>query len=142
MSGAPSPEANRLNWRSKMDPGVEMREDRPASADAALVEAARGAPAAFYQFRLFPNGTYAMPFASPEFVARYEFEQGAPEEMAVRFFSRIHPDDLTRVNDAIARSARTLETFEGEFRLRLPSRAEVWAEARSNPCLLYTSPSP
>ena len=90
-----------------MDPGVEMREDRPASADAALVEAARGAPAAFYQFRLFPNGTYAMPFASPEFVARYEFEQGAPEEMAVRFFSRIHPDDLTRVNDAIARSARS-----------------------------------
>ncbi len=105
----------------------------PAPADAALVEAALGAPAAFYQFRLSPSGAYAIPFVSPDFVGRYGIEQGEPEETAARFFSRIHPDDLTRIHHAIARSARTLETFQGEFRFRLASGAEVWVEARSNP---------
>lgn len=95
-----------------------MSEAGPKSADAALVEAARSAPIALYQFRLSPSGAFGLPFVSPDFAARYAFEQGKPEEKASRFFSRIHPDDLTRVQDAIARSARTLETFECEFRFR------------------------
>lgn len=116
-----------------MDRGAGMREAGPTSADAALVEAARSAPAALFKFRLSPSGTYGLPFVSPDFAARYGFEQGEPEETAARFFSRIHPDDLTRVQDAIARLGRTLETFEFEFRFRLPSGEEVWAGARSNP---------
>src|SRR5450755_113438 len=94
MSAGPAGESNRLNWRSNMDRGAGMREAEPTSADAALVEAARGAPAAFYQFRLTPSGAYSFPFVSPDFVARYGVAQGEPEETAARFFSRIHPDDL------------------------------------------------
>jgi PAS fold len=75
-------------------------------------------PAALYQFCLFPSGAFSLPFVSPDFAARYGFEQGEPEETAKRFFAGIHPDDLPRINDVIARSARTLETFEGEFRFR------------------------
>ncbi len=104
-----------------------------ASADAALIEVARGAPAAFYQFLLSPSGAYSISFASPAFIARFGIEPGDPEEKAALYFSRVHPDDVARVKDAIARSARTLETFEGEFRFRLPSGAEIWVEARSNP---------
>jgi PAS domain S-box-containing protein len=110
-----------------------VRKVGPMSTDAALVEAAWGAPAAFYQFRLSPSGTYGLPFVSPEFAARYGFEQGEPEETAARFFSRIHPDDLEAMREAIPRSARTLETFECEFRFRLPTGAEVWVDVRSNP---------
>ena len=110
-----------------------MRENGLTPADATLVEAARGAPAAFYQFRLSPTGAHRFPFVSPDFVARYGVEQGEPVETAARFFSQIHPDDLDPIRAAIARSARTLETFEGEFRFHLPSGAEVWIEARSNP---------
>src|SRR5450759_1205813 len=75
-----------------MDRGAGMREAGPTSANAALVEAVRGAPAALFQFRLSPSGAYALPFASPDFVARYGIEQGEPEETAARFFSRVHPD--------------------------------------------------
>jgi hypothetical protein len=64
-----------------------MREAGPTSANAALVEAVRGAPAVLFQFRLSPSGAYAFPFASPDFVARYGIEQGEPEETAARFFS-------------------------------------------------------
>ena len=110
-----------------------MRENGLTPADATLVEAARGAPAAFYQFHLSPTGAHSFPFVSPDFVARYGVEQGEPVETAARFFSQIHPDDLDPIRAAIARSARTLETFEGEFRFHLPSGAEVWIEARSNP---------
>src|ERR1035437_5046864 len=52
---------------------------------------------------------------------------------AARFFSRIHPDDLDPMRDAIARSAKSLETFEMDFRFRDAAGAEVWVEARSKP---------
>jgi two-component system cell cycle sensor histidine kinase/response regulator CckA len=109
------------------------RETGPASADAALVEVARGTPAAFYQFRLSPSGVRSISFASPAFMARFGIEPGDPEEKAALYFSRVHPEDLPSVNDALARSARTLKTFEREFRFRLPSGAEIWVEARSDP---------
>ena len=76
----------------QMDRGAGVREVGPTSSDAALVEAARGAPAALYQFRLSPSGTFGLPFVSPDFAARYLLEQGEPGETAARFFSRIHPD--------------------------------------------------
>ena len=110
-----------------------MREAGPTSANVALVEAVRGAPAALFQFRLSPSCAYALPFASPDFVARYGIEQGEPEETAARFFSRVHPDDLDPMRDAIARSAKSLETFEMDFRFRDAAGAEVWVEARSKP---------
>src|SRR5450759_2468704 len=116
-----------------MDRASELREGVSAKAQAALVEAAQGVPAALYQFRLCPSGTYAIPFVSPDFVARYDFELGEPEETAARFFSRIHPDDLDPMREAIARSAKSLETFEMDFRFRDAAGAEVWVEARSNP---------
>jgi two-component system cell cycle sensor histidine kinase/response regulator CckA len=108
-------------------------ESLPAPADAALVEAVRSAPAAFYQFRLSPSGVFSISLASPAFIARFGLEPGEPEESAALYFSRIHPDDLPGVKDAIARSARTLEMFQSEFRFRVPSGAEIWVEARSNP---------
>src|ERR1035437_8547577 len=116
-----------------MDRGAGMREAGPTSADAALVEAVGVAPAALYQFRLSPSGAYALPFVSPDFAARYDFEQGKPEEMAARFFSRIHPDDLELVQEAIARSAKSLDMFEVDFRFRDAAGAEFWVEARSKP---------
>ena len=112
------------------------REGEAASDDAAFAAAARGAPAAFYQFRLSPSGAYEVPFVSPDFVARLGIEPGNPAETAARFLSRVNPDDLLRVNDAIARSARSLETFQAEMRYRLPSGAEIWIEARSNPKMM------
>ncbi len=116
-----------------MDRAGGMRVGGSDSADAALVEAARGAPAAFYQFHLSPSGTLSIPFASPVFAARLEVEIGEPEETAARVFSRIHPDDVRQVQAAITRSAGTLEPFEADFRLSLPSAGEAWLEARSTP---------
>jgi hypothetical protein len=57
-------------------------------------------PAALYQFCLFPSGAFSLPFVSPDFAARYGFEQGEPEETAKRFFAGIHPDDLPRNHGA------------------------------------------
>ena len=116
-----------------MDRAGDGRANAPASVDAALVEAARGAPAAFYQFRLTPSGAYAIPFASPDFVKRLGIEAGDPEETAARFFSRVLPDDVVGIRDAIARSAQTLEPFVFEFRYIHPEAGETWIEARSNP---------
>ncbi len=120
-------------WRPRMDSTEEARAARAAKADAAFVEAARGAPAAFYQFRLSPKGEYSMPFVSPDFAARFEIEVGDPEETAARFMARIHPDDLSPLLETIGKSAASLTKFESSFRFRLTSGAEVWASAASNP---------
>jgi two-component system cell cycle sensor histidine kinase/response regulator CckA len=109
------------------------REAVSRSDDAALVEAARGAPAAFYQFRLSPSGQHSISFVSSAFADRFGVELGGPEEAIAAYFSRVHRDDLPGVKEAIARSARKLTTFEVEFRFRLPGGAEVWVEARAYP---------
>ena len=106
--------------------------DGTDSRDAALVEAARSAPAAIYQFRLHPDGTFSIPFLSRDFALRYDFDQGAPEEMASRFFSRVHADDLEPLRLAVTHSARTLEPFFFEFRFRLSTGVYIPVEARSN----------
>ena len=110
-----------------------MSETVAPPPESPLAEAARRVPAAFYQFRLFPSGAFAIPFASPDFAARLGVPLGDPEATANLFFSHVHSDDVPRIKDEIARSARTLELFESAFRFRLPSGAELWIEARSNP---------
>ena len=70
---------NQLFVRPKTKPCPGTWEGESASAEAAFVEAARGAPAAFFQLRISPSGV-GMPFISPDFVARYGIEQGEPEE--------------------------------------------------------------
>ena len=130
------PPRRRCNPRGRCPSWTAQRErakSSPSRQGDVSAEATRKAPAAFYQFRLSPSGVPTIPFASPDFVARYGLEVGEPEETAARFFSHIHPDDLAAIKEAIARSARTLETFVSEFRYRLPSEGEGWIEARSRP---------
>ena len=98
-----------------------------------FLEAARGAPAALFRLRLSSRGVFSLPFVAPSFMSRYGLDLADPIEAAVRFFSRVHPDDLTSMREAAARSARGLEFIEIEFRFRLPSGAETWVEARAQP---------
>jgi PAS domain S-box-containing protein len=45
----------------------------------------------------------------------------------------IHPDDLERIRETVAESARCLSHWQCEYRVRHPRRREVWVEARSIP---------
>ncbi|MFO1498614.1 MAG: PAS domain S-box protein [Verrucomicrobiota bacterium] len=45
----------------------------------------------------------------------------------------IHPDDIAQVQESIALSARTMQPWHAEFRVRNPVRGELWVEGHSVP---------
>ncbi len=98
-----------------------------------LSNLARLVPGVVYQYRLYPDGRSAFPYASPGMCDIYEV---TPEEVqfdATPVFGRIHPDDLEAVSHAIFQSAHTLETFYSEFRVILPRQGLRWRWSQAHP---------
>jgi len=90
-------------------------------------------PGVICKFVLRPDGSAAMPFASPALRDLYGLDPAAVAEDASPIFERIHPDDRTRVNDSIAESARTLSIWQDEFRVRHPEKGELRVAGQSSP---------
>ena len=90
-------------------------------------------PVAICEFELAPDGTWSMPYASPHVEDIY----GLPAELLRDDFSPafrlVHPDDSARLAETIAESARSLTTWQDEFRLVRPDGSECWVEGRSIP---------
>lgn len=90
-------------------------------------------PGVICSFRLRPNGTSYMPYASPVF----ESVSGLSIKLVAKdfspFFARIHSDDIEHVNETTAESARTLQPWQGTFRYNHPTKGEIWLESHSMP---------
>lgn len=74
-------------------------------------------PGALYQFRLWPDGNCAFPYASAGMKGVYGY---APEELrqdASIVFPRIHPEDVGRVRESIRESAASLTPWQAEYRV-------------------------
>jgi PAS domain S-box-containing protein len=104
-----------------------------AEMQSRLAKIATVAPAAIHEFRLGPDGRMTMPFATEAIRDIY----GVPEEELAKDFSvglrLIHPDDHARIGEAVERSRRTMTLFHEEWRVRHPTRGEIWIECRSTP---------
>lgn len=90
-------------------------------------------PGAIYSFRMKPDGTSSMPYASPKL---QDVCGISPKEVlhdASAAFARIHAEDLPQVKANIAESARTGHLWQSEFRVSHPERGELWIEGRSVP---------
>ena len=90
-------------------------------------------PGMIYSFRLRPDGSASMPFATP---AIEELWGLRPEEVANDFspaIARVHADDVEHLTQGIFNSSRTLEPWQDSFRVRHPRHGEIWLEGRSIP---------
>ena len=90
-------------------------------------------PGVIYQYRLYPDGRSAFPYASQGMNSIYEVSPEAVKEDATPVFGRLHPDDHDRVAETIFESARTLETFYCEFRVILPLQGLCWRWSQAQP---------
>lgn len=90
-------------------------------------------PGGIYQFRLFPDGRYCMPYASRSMIELFDVDPDEVQHDAARLFSRILPEDLPEMLGSIHRSARTLESWHHEFRAVSPSRGVRWYQGNSRP---------
>ena len=102
-------------------------------AELRLSKLAAGVPGFLYTYRLRPDGTACLPYASPQIKDIYGFPPETATEDASETLTRIHPDDVSRVRDSIAESARTLSLWHGEYRIRNPEKGDIWVEGRSMP---------
>jgi two-component system, cell cycle sensor histidine kinase and response regulator CckA len=98
-----------------------------------LSNLARLVPGVIYQFRLYPDGRSAFPYASPGMNDIYEVTPEEVREDATPVYGRLHPDDHDQVVDAIRESARTLGAFHCEFRVILPRQGLRWRWSRAHP---------
>jgi two-component system cell cycle sensor histidine kinase/response regulator CckA len=99
-------------------------------------EIASSIPGVVYQFLLRKDGSYAAPYISESASAILDIS--AKEVMANPYslFDRIAKEDLESVNQSIAESAQTMETWLKEFRIKTTTGEIRWMRAASVPHLL------
>ncbi len=98
-----------------------------------LSRLARLVPGVIYQYRLYPDGRSAFPYASPGMKDIYEVTPEQVKEDATPVYGRLHPDDYNHVLNTIQKSADTLETFYCEFRVVLPRQGLRWRWSQAHP---------
>jgi diguanylate cyclase (GGDEF)-like protein/PAS domain S-box-containing protein len=90
-------------------------------------------PGYFYTVIQRPDGSIAMPFASPGIQEIYGLLPKDVEQDVSRLVATIHSDDEVKNIAAMAESARTMSPFHVEFRVHHPEKGGRWVEARSQP---------
>ena len=111
----------------------KQAEDQVAESHNLLTNLACLVPGVVYQYRLWPDGRSAFPFASPGMLDIYELTPEEVQEDATPVFGRLHPDDRQHVVDAILDSARSLKAFYCEFRVILPRQGLRWRWSQAQP---------
>lgn len=98
-----------------------------------LVKVATTVPGLICSFRLRPDGSTSMPYASPSIASIYGFSHDDIAEDFSPVFARIHLDDIGHIHDTIAESSRTLQPWQDKYRYNHPTKGEVWLEGHSLP---------
>jgi two-component system NtrC family sensor kinase len=90
-------------------------------------------PGGIYQFQMFPDGRYCVPYTSQSMLELFEISPEDIQYDATCLFDRILPDDLPGVIDSIQESAVTQTPWHREFRAGIPSKGMRWFQADSRP---------
>jgi two-component system cell cycle sensor histidine kinase/response regulator CckA len=104
-----------------------------AALHARLADIAKVVPGALVSYHVRQDGSASFPYAS---AAIKEIYGVSPEALAANAEIRnelLHPDDLQPFQESIMESARTLRPWRFEFRVRHPSKGEIWVEGHSVP---------
>ena len=98
-----------------------------------LASLSRQIPGTIYQYQLFPDGRSCFPYASDAIIDMYEVTPDDVREDAAPVFNNLHPDDLGGVSESIMESARTLEPWAYDYRVKLPQKGVQWRHGFSRP---------
>ena len=115
---------------------LELMRQREAAKDQALEllhEVTRSVPGVVFQFRLRPDGSSCVPYASEGLYAIYRVHPDEVRESAEKVFAAVHPDDLQQHLDSIAASAQDLSPWRNEYRVQFPGEAAFWVQGSALP---------
>jgi len=111
----------------------KLAEEKLRKSDDTLNKLSEQVPGTIYQFQQFPDGSSCFPYSSNGIFDIYEL---SPEDIrtdATAAIDRIYPEDLDSVKNSINRSYRTLQNWELDFRVDLPSKGIRWIRGRAHP---------
>ncbi len=91
------------------------------------------APGLICSWKLRPDGSSCMPYASPAIVDQFGLTPEDVAEDATPFYARVHPDDVKQVAERVAESARTMTAWHDIYRYLHPAKGERWMEGWSMP---------
>jgi diguanylate cyclase (GGDEF)-like protein/PAS domain S-box-containing protein len=86
-----------------------------------------------FRFRLKPDGSSCMPYASVGLVHLFGLQPDRVRNDASAVFDFMHPDDLAPLKASIERSATSLTPWQWEFRVCVPGQPEKWVFGHSVP---------
>ncbi len=111
------------------------RRDEARSHELAsrLQKIASQVPGLVYQFKVRPDGTACIPYASERIREIFRVSPEEVREDASKVFAAIHPEDLNDVQESISFSARTLHPWQCEYRVRFPNGDVRWHYGNSVP---------
>jgi two-component system sensor histidine kinase/response regulator len=89
-------------------------------------------PGAIYSFSMRPDGTSAIPYASPGFRGIFGIGPEVVKNDAAPVFRLIHPDDLPGVQTSIADAYARKAPWSNEFRVNHPEKGVIWVEGLSS----------
>lgn len=98
-----------------------------------LTKIAATVPGVIYAFRMRPDGSYCLPYASSVFESLFGLSYDIVAKDCSPVFTRINPNDLPHIYDTIAESARTLHPWRDTFRYQHPTKGDIWFEGHSMP---------
>ncbi len=118
---------SRSSWRD-ISERIRGRE-----AQLRLSKIAAVSPGILHSFRLRPDGTISFPYVSDGIESIYGLPPEALAIDASRIFTMIHPDDVPRIHHSTEASLAAMAQWHCEWRVRHPTRGEIWVEGRSTP---------
>jgi len=104
-----------------------------AARDLLLKKLSAHVPGGIYQFKMEFDGRFSVIYASDGIREIYELEPDVLLLNAEAIFTRIHPQDTTRVRASIRASADTLSPWREEYRVQLPQRGLRWVRGEATP---------
>jgi diguanylate cyclase (GGDEF)-like protein/PAS domain S-box-containing protein len=104
-----------------------------AARDLLLKKLSAHVPGGIYQFKMEFDGRFSVIYASDGIREIYELEPDVLLLNAESIFTRIHPQDSTRVRASIRASADTLSPWREEYRVQLPQRGLRWVRGEATP---------
>ncbi|WP_212625210.1 GGDEF domain-containing protein [Pseudomonas sp. PP3] len=104
-----------------------------AARDLLLKKLSAHVPGGIYQFKMEFDGRFSVIYASDGIREIYELEPDVLLLNAEAIFTRIHPQDTTRVRASIRDSADTISPWREEYRVQLPQRGLRWVRGEATP---------
>ena len=113
----------------------KQTEEALQESEAKYRRVSDNSPALLYQFLLSPNGTFSFLYVGDVVVTIFGISPEDVMEDSSRLLGMVHPEDQEMFQEAIMRSADTLESFPLSFRC-VKDAEVIWVEALGMPTAL------